>query len=188
MGPQPPPVIGRQRDQLVFDGHDEDAAVGHRRAAAHRRRRRLAVQITLPVGRIERQHLGVAGRYVETALPEGDAAAERVAVIARRLEIDLPDLVAGRGVVGADLGRRRPSRRPVRRRRPAGTGPAYSATSRRRCWSSRPGSAGTAAPDAASRGSDSRRARASPELTAGFGRVIAILASFGIGLELRDRG
>ncbi len=57
----------------------------------------------LAVGRIERQHLGIAGRHVEAAIPECRSAAKGVAALVLGLQVDPPDPVAARRIDGADL-------------------------------------------------------------------------------------
>jgi hypothetical protein len=62
----------------VGDRHGEDAVLGDGRRAVYRRRDILPPD-DLAVGRIERQHLRIAGRDVETVVPEGRPAAEGAA-------------------------------------------------------------------------------------------------------------
>src|SRR5205814_7868856 len=57
----------------------------------------------LGVGRIDGRHLRIAGRDVETIVPEGRPAAEGAAAHPLGFEIDLPNPAAGAGVERADL-------------------------------------------------------------------------------------
>ena len=137
MRPQAAAVIGRQHVELVLDGDREDPAIGDGRRRVHRRRDVLPPD-HLAVGRIERQDLArsrsrrTAGRSRSTArrrmrcraLPP---ASDRPAQM--RPPVAASSALTWIAAVHRD--------RPGRRRRPAATAPGYSATSPRRCWSSR---------------------------------------------------
>ena len=87
------PIFGRAR---------EHPAIGDRRRTVHRGAD-IGAPDYLAVGRIERQHLGIAGRDVKPVVPERRPAAERAAAQFLGLQIDAPYPLAARGVEGADL-------------------------------------------------------------------------------------
>ena len=87
--------------ELVVDADDEDAAGGIGRRGADR-----AVGLGPPqqaaIGRIEREDLAEAGRHVEPAVAEGEAAAQRVAFLALAGRPHPPGLSPVLGVEGGD--------------------------------------------------------------------------------------
>ena len=78
--PELPPVIGRQRQQPVLDGGDEQPALHHRRRGSGRRAE-FAAPAHGALGGIQRDHLRQPVHRIERALIDREAAAHVGAVV-----------------------------------------------------------------------------------------------------------
>src|SRR6516164_1165720 len=102
MIPETSAIIGSEHVELIVDGDDENPSIRYCRSAAYRSGN-SGFPDDVAVGRIERQDLRIAGRDIETVIPERDTPSERIATFVLWLEIDLPEALSGGGVERGDL-------------------------------------------------------------------------------------
>ena len=102
MRPQPLAIFGRQRDELVLDGDDENPVVRDGRRGMHRCPDALPPGDLAGVG-VERDDLGIAGRYIEPIVPKARTAAKGIAALFLGFEIDGPEPLAAGRVERRDL-------------------------------------------------------------------------------------